>query len=291
MVNEQLCHKIGSGVRLFASLIVFLAFLSGCGRAAPTPMKKPGEARTRPADGMTMVYVPGGSFRMGTRWSWDARAHTVTLDSFWIDRTEVTNAHYARCVTAGVCSAPTTCTWGEPTYEDATKANHPVLCVTWQAARTYCAWAGGRLPTEAEWEYAARGPDSVLYPWGDAFDGTRLNSCDLNCPHEDQKAADYDDGHGQTAPAGSYPDGASWCGALDMAGNVWEWVADWHSRYPFARQKNPTGPERGSERLIRGGSWFDDNEYGFLRADNRHPFEPRAANDVIGFRCVTCAED
>jgi serine/threonine-protein kinase len=86
---------------------------------------------------------------------------------------------------------------------------------------------------------------------------------------------------------GAYPEGASWCGALDLAGNVWEWVADWHGPYPWTRQRNPAGPERGSERVIRGGSWFDDNAYGFLRADNRHPFEPRAANDVIGFRCVS----
>ena len=90
---------------------------------------------------------------------------------------------------------------------------------------------------------------------------------------------------------GAYPEGASWCGALDLAGNVWEWVADWHGPYPFARQTHPTGPERGSERLIRGGSWFDGNEDGFLRADNRHPFEPRAANDVIGFRCVSMATE
>jgi formylglycine-generating enzyme required for sulfatase activity len=117
----------------------------------------------------------------------------------------------------------------------------------------------------------------------------RLNSCDVQCPHEDHGVGAYDDGYAQTAPVGSYPEGGSWCGALDMAGNVWEWVADWHGAYPLTRQRNPRGPEEGSERLIRGGSWFENDEYGFLRADNRHPFEPRAENYLIGFRCVVPA--
>jgi formylglycine-generating enzyme required for sulfatase activity len=248
------------------------------GSDGPEPSAMQAETKTRAADGMTLVYVPEGEFRMGRRGSSDARAHTVALDSFWIDETEVTNAHYGRCVSAGACAPPTRCSWGEPTYEDPGKADHPVVCVSWRDAGAYCAWAGGRLPTEAS-----------IYPWGDAFDGTRLNSCDASCPHEDQKITDYDDGHGRTAPVGSYPSGRGWCGALDMAGNVWEWVGDWHGRYPSARQRNPTGPESGSERLIRGGSWYDYNEYGFLRADNRHPFDPRAATDMIGFRCVVPA--
>jgi formylglycine-generating enzyme required for sulfatase activity len=278
-------------VRLSAILGICATFLYGCGSAAPTISTAPaaynlGDTRIRPADEMLTVYVPPGAFKMGRPWNLTDRAHTVELDSFWIDQTEVTNAHYSRCVQAGACPAPTACSWGEPTYDDAAKENHPVICVTWQAASAYCAWAGGRLPTEAEWEYAARAPGAAVYPWGDEFDGTKLNSCDVNCPHEGQRVTDYDDGHAQTAPVGSYPEGASWCGALDMAGNVWEWVADWYGPYQSGRQTNPTGPEEGSERLIRGGSWFDYNEYGFLRADNRHPFEPRAAQDMIGFRCV-----
>jgi formylglycine-generating enzyme required for sulfatase activity len=238
-----------------------------------------------------MVYVPAGEFRMGQTWSLQDRVHTVELDSFWIDQTEVTNAHYRHCVEAGVCRAPTTCSWGEPTYGDVSKTDHPVICVTWQSASDYCRWAGGRLPTEAEWEYAARGPSASTYPWGDDFDGTRLNSCDVNCPHEDERSTDYDDGQALTAPVGSYPSGASWCGALDLVGNVWEWVADWHGPYPLMRQKNPTGPERGSERLIRGGSWYHNDEYGFLRAANRHPFDPRDYNHLIGFRCVVPARE
>jgi formylglycine-generating enzyme required for sulfatase activity len=281
---------------LVGILLTCLFILCACGDDGDADSAQPrqadalahslGETSTRPADSMEMAYVPGGEFKMGGPGNLADRKHTVELDSFWIDQTEVTNAHYRRCVDAGACRAPTMCSWGEPTYEDAAKADHPVLCVSWRDADVYCAWAGGRLPTEAEWEYAARGPDSALYPWGEEFDGTRLNSCDANCPHEGQRVADYDDGYARTAPVGTYPAGASWCGALDLAGNVWEWVADWHGSYPLVKQTNPTGPDSGTERLIRGGSWFDYNEYGFLRADNRHPFDPRAMNDTIGFRCV-----
>ncbi len=285
-------RHIGFGACLIASIGVLAAVLAGCRDAGPSsasPGYSLGDTIARPADQMTMRHVPGGAFRMGRKTSLHAHAHTVVLDSFWVDGSEVTNVHYSQCVAAGACAPPTSCSWGEPTYEDPAKADHPVVCVAWQAARAYCAWAGARLPTEAEWEYAARGPEALLYPWGDEFDGIRLNSCDTNCPHEDHRVTEYDDGFAQTAPAGSYPGGASWCGALDMAGNVWEWVADWYGRYPLARQHNPTGPERGTERLRRGGSWFDWNEYGFLRADNRHPFEPRAANYTTGFRCVMSA--
>ncbi|MGC9335394.1 MAG: formylglycine-generating enzyme family protein [Anaerolineae bacterium] len=292
MVRTIGCHLAGL-------LLACLLILCACGSAMDTEGAQPGQADaaaygpgdtlTRPADGMVMVYVPSGEFKMGGTGNLADRKHTVEVDSFWIDQTEVTNAHYRRCVEAGACRAPTACSWGEPTYGDVAKADHPVLCVAWHEARTYCEWAGGRLPTETEWEYAARGPDSAIYPWGDEFDGTRLNSCDASCPHEDHRVTDYDDGYARTAPVGSYPDGASWCGALDLAGNVWEWVADWHGAYPLTRQVNPTGPERGSERLIRGGSWFDWNEYGFLRADNRHPFEPRATHDILGFRCAVPA--
>jgi len=278
--------------RSILALMFVLVLVAGCGPAShSTPVAPSQDTRLRPADGMTMVWVPGGEFRMGRTWSLKDRVHTVELDAFWIDRTEVTNGHFRRCVEVGACRAPTTCNWGEPTYGDASKTDHPVICVTWQEANDYCRWAGARLPTEAEWEYAARGPSTTTYPWGDDFDGTRLNSCDVNCPHEDERSTDYDDGYALTAPVGSYPSGASWCGALDMVGNVWEWVADWYGPYPLTRQTNPAGPESGSERLIRGGAWYHNDEYGFLRADNRHPFEPRDYNYLIGFRCVVPARE
>jgi formylglycine-generating enzyme required for sulfatase activity len=272
--------------------LILLTLLAGCGDPEPTiaANHEPQITRARTADEMVMVYAPGGEFRMGRKGGLQNRAHTVELDSFWIERTEVTNDHFRRCVDAGACRAPTTCNWGEPTYDDPSKADHPVICVTWQVASDYCRWAGGQLPTEAQWEYAARGPQALIYPWGHALDGNPLNACDVNCPHEDQRMADCDDGYALTAPAGSYPDGSSWCGALDMAGNVWEWVVDWHTPYPLTQQTNPTGPETGTERLIRGGSWYESNDYGFLRADNRHPFEPRDYNHLIGFRCVMPAK-
>jgi serine/threonine-protein kinase len=145
----------------------------------------------------------------------------------------------------------------EPGYED-----HPVVEVSWYGAAAYCAWAGGRLPTEAEWAYAARGPASRAYPWGDAFDGTRANYCDANCTYE-WRDLDWDDGAAEWTAVGSYPEGASWCGALDMAGNVWEWVADWWSEgyYAHSATDNPQGPASGTLRIARGGSWFDEGRH------------------------------
>lgn len=284
-----------AGVLIFSAGLI-LTLVVGCATPQPmavAPSEGPslGDTRERPADGAAMAYVPGGEFRIGQKASLQDRVHTVELDSFWIDRTEVTNDQFRLCVDAGACRPPTRCAWGEPTYADPSKADHPVICVTWQAASDYCRWAGGRLPTEAQWEVAARGPQAPIYPWGDDLDGAPLNACDVNCPHEDQRVKEDDDGYGRTAPVGSYPGGASWCGALDMAGNVWEWVADWHAPYPLTRQTNPTGPESGTERVIRGGSWYENDDYGFLRADNRHPFNPRDYNHLIGFRCAMPAEE
>lgn len=242
----------------------------------------------RPSDGMQMVFVKGTSFGLSERGRSGAGSHQVTLDSFWIDQTEVTNEQFARCVADGRCRAPTTCSWGEPTYGDDAYTDHPVICVTRDMASTYCEWAGGRLPTEAEWDYAARGPERNAYPWGSDADHARLNSCDASCPHTDVRFAEYDDGYAQTSPVGSFPDGASWCGALDMAGNVWEWVSDWYEPYSRSDQVNPTGPETGSEGIIRGGSWYEDLEFGSV--DHRHPYEPRAYIHLIGFRCVVEAD-
>lgn len=250
-----------------------------------------GDIYTRQEDGMTMVFVPGGEFKMGRRWSFQDPVHTVVLDSFWIDKTEVTNAHFVHCVEAGVCPIPTSCSWGESTYQDAGKQDHPVVCISWQIANNYCQWVGARLPTEAEWEYTARGPDSLLFPWGQTLEAERINSCDRNCPHEDHQVIEYDDGYAQTSPVGIYLLGSSWCGAMDMIGNAWEWVADWYGPYPRTTQTNPTGPETGTERIIRGGSWFENNDYGFLRGDNRHPYEPKARDFLVGFRCAIPLEE
>jgi formylglycine-generating enzyme required for sulfatase activity len=136
-----------------------------------------------------------------------------------------------------------TCDYGSPFYEDESKADHPAACVSWDDAAACCGWAGGRLPTEAEWEKAARGSDGRTYAWGETIDCTRGNF--RGCP-------DFF----ATAPVGSFPAGISPYGALDMAGNVWEWMNDWMGweYYPYSPQENPAGPETGKMRTVRGGS-------------------------------------
>ncbi len=150
---------------------------------------------------MTMVFVAAGDFLMGNPLGFgsdeEAPQHKVTLDGFWIDRTEVTNAQYGAFVAATGYRTPTICDRGNPTYGDEGKLNHPVICVNWDDAKAYCEWAGERLPTEAEWEKAARGTDRRTYPWGMAFDGSRLNYCDINCDI-DQRDTKASDGYGQT---------------------------------------------------------------------------------------------
>ena len=264
-----------------------------------------GDTRIRPADGVTMVYVPGGTFQMGSTeaevdaalsscrqvysycnrsfYGLESPQHTVTLNGFWIDQTEVTNAQYRQCVETGVCQVTTTCDQGEPTFEDVSKTEHPVVCINWHEAQTYCEWAGARLPTEAEREYAARGPEGHVYPWGNTFDGGRLNYCDTNCekPWADTMV---DDGYTETAPVGNYPEGASWCGAQDMAGNVGEWVADWLGDYDSAPQANPTGPATGDTKVVRGNSWrFFQARF---RTAARDSIAPVKRYNQVGFRCA-----
>ena len=224
-----------------------------------------------------MLHIPAGSFPMGStqseiedaislckqhystcnRWYYEQEGpqHLVSLDAFWLDQTEVTNQQYRKCVEDGVCSEPNTCKKGKPTYADPGKTDHPVVCVSWDEAQTYCTWAGGRLPTEAEWEYAFRGEKGLIYPWGDTFDGTKLNYCDVHCAasHADER---YDDGYSQTSPALSYLESASWSGAVGMAGNVSEWVADWLGDYSAEALADPSGPASGSQKVVKGCSWF-----------------------------------
>jgi formylglycine-generating enzyme required for sulfatase activity len=172
-------------------------------------------------------------------------------------------------------------------------ADYPVIEVSWYGAAAYCAWVGGRLPTEAEWEYAARGPESRLYTWGNTFDGSRVNYCDASC-REEWRDITHDDGYARWSPVGNYADGASWCGALDMAGNVWEWVSDWYSRGYYGRSpanrkvfsvENPQGPDAGDMRVRRGGSWFDESWQ--MRATARRGEVPSSLRiHWVGFRCA-----
>jgi len=245
-----------------------------------------GDTWTRPADGMVMVYVPAGEFLMGSSDA-DGQAYdsekpqqTVYLDAFWIDRTEVTNAQYRKCVEAGACREPGC--WDEDNYN---APDQPVVCVSWDDAQTYAAWVGGQLLTEAEWEKAARGTDGRIYPWGDEFDGTRLNYCDRSC-EQTHKDTGADDGYALTAPVGSYPSGASPYGALDMAGNVWEWVADWYDGRYYDRSpaRNPQGPASGDFRVLRGGAFYAADEY--VRCACRYRNDPLDRYRDVGFRVV-----
>jgi formylglycine-generating enzyme required for sulfatase activity len=224
---------------------------------------------------MEMVFVPGGTFMMGSDPDADPNAsddelpqHEVTLDSFWIDRTEVTNAMYAQCVTDGDCE--------ESAFADDADyngASYPVIGVSWFDAENYCQWAGGRLPTEAEWEYAARGNDGRLYPWGN-----QVPTCEL---------AQFNACSGNTVEVGSFsPAGDSWVEAADMAGNVWEWVADWYDSdyYENAPANNPTGPESSDRKVLRGGGWRYYSQ--ILRVAYRGYYTPGSRLDSVGYRCV-----
>ena len=251
--------------------------LTATSTAEPTP-EGLGRTWTRPADGMVMVYVPAGEFEMGSN---DGRrdeqpVHTVALGGFWIDRTEVTNGQYERCVKAGACEPPveSDSRTRDTYYGDGDYADYPVVKVGWPHARTYCEWTGARLPTEAEWEYAAQGSDGRKYPWGnDEPDCEKANYWDP----EENCAVD-------TTAVGSYPAGASWCGAHDLAGNVWEWVADRFGEYPSEQQVNPTGADVGWYRGMRGGSWFNGADS--MRCANRDKDPARSWFYAVGFRCA-----
>lgn len=248
----------------------------------------------RPVDNMVMVYVPAGTFMMGSgvddpdAYEIEQPQHEVRLDAFWLDRTEVSNAQYAMCIKEDACDASTIVN-GDFENED----KYPAVNVSWQDASNYCNWIGGRLPTEAEWEYAARGSNSLIYPWGNDFDGTKLNYCDSDCPL-DWRDTGQADGFATTAPVASYsPAGDSWVGAADMAGNVWEWVADWYGSHYYqtitAPVENPIGPESSKWKVLRGGSWRSNQRY--MRAANRINGLPDARANDVGFRCVMAVND
>ena len=220
----------------------------------PTPTLGIGSTAISDSDGAVLMYVPEGDFeRRHVLGPSSGPVHTVYLDAYWIDRTGVTNGMYAECVEAGACEPPkdSSSFSRDSYYGNAAYENYPVIYVNWHNAESYCSWAGRRLPTEAEWEKAARGTDGRTYPRGEGIDCTLANYRG--------KDGGSDFCIGDTSEVGSYPDGASPYGALDMAGNVWEWVADWYDEdyYSISSRSNPTGPSSGGNigrRALRGGS-------------------------------------
>jgi eukaryotic-like serine/threonine-protein kinase len=257
----------------------------------PIPWAGAGLPWVRPKDGMVMVHVPEGEFIMGVdaeaaiaichqtlsycdpAWfEGTGPAHTVTLGAYFIDQTEVTNDQYARCVKAGACLPPVHSAKLAPVeyYYDGRHGNYPVVYVTWYYAEAYCAWAEARLPTEAEWEKAARGTDGRLFPWGDSQ------------PEASQVC--FDSRHNLEG-VGSCPAGASPYGALNMVVNVSEWVADWYAPDTYSQPpvENPAGPASGTGRVLRGDF---GHEFYELFSTGRYGVDPNETTLYIGFRCA-----
>ncbi len=256
----------------------------------PTPTPQPLITQTD----SRMIFIPGGTFEIGDDASEEndeKPARLVTLDSFYIDETEVTNGAYAQCVDAEACQRPDRAgaTYYQSYYGDPEFDDYPVINVSWYDAEAFCAWRGARLPSEAEWEFAAAfEPVERIerrFPWGDTFNGNILNFCDVNCQRDD-RGFDWDDGFRDTAPVGSYPDGRSPLGVYDLLGNVTEWVGDWYDfrAYRDIADTNPRGPVDGEFKAMRGGSWFTPpDDLGTFVRDN---LDPTASQATLGFRCA-----
>ncbi|MDO8587174.1 MAG: formylglycine-generating enzyme family protein [Armatimonadota bacterium] len=257
--------------RILVCIAVLVALSSGTFAAKAAASKS--ATKINPKDGSVMITIPAGKFIMGSNHEPDEKpVHTVYLDTYQIGKCEVTIAQYRKFCKATGYEMPDAPSWGW-------KHGHPIVNVTWNDAAAYCKWAGGRLPTEAEWEKAAAGTDGRTYPWGDAWDNNKCANVYLNLT--------------STQPVGSYPAGASAYGCMDMAGNVWEWCADVYAKdyYKASPSRNPRGPSRGGYRVMRGGSWDSDSggvigvNCGGRCADRSYLDNPGAySGGVVGFR-------
>jgi len=218
-------------------------------------------------DGSTLIEIPSGEFTMGADdgESVEKPVRQVTLTKYYISQYEVTVGQFKRFCEARGRPMPAQPSWSQGD-------NYPVVSVSWEEGLAYCDWAGLRLPTEAEWERAARGTEGHRYPWGNEWDASKCNS----------KAKG--DGFDQATPVGNFPQGVSPCGASDMAGNVSEGCRDWffENYYKVSMPFNPKGPLMGKERVVRGGGW--DSLAKACRATNRDKIRPEAKSENLGFR-------
>lgn len=269
VVKNERWHRVG----IVGVILIFLLLASFGGyyfiKNLPPSI---GSTQISDIDGMAMVFVPAGEFTMGSDAGGtdEQPGHTVYIDAFWIDRTEVTNAMYAKCEADGECEPPLSSNsyirasyYGNPTYD-----NFPVIYINWNQANAYCKWAGRELPTEAQWEKAARWIDGRTYPWGEEI------GCDF---------ASYGRCVGDTTEVGLYPDGMSIYGALDMTGNVWEWVSSLYQPYPYDANDGRENLITSGPRVLRGGAWYSSADS--ARSANRDKHNPTDTDNLIGFRC------
>jgi formylglycine-generating enzyme required for sulfatase activity/tRNA A-37 threonylcarbamoyl transferase component Bud32 len=308
-----------AGAGLVAGALIALRLFAGTA-STPPAVSASASASAAAAPAMAasscpagMLPVPGGKMFMGARdLTPDTKPpHEVAVSPYCMDRTEVTTASYLACVEKGDCERPPDrVSWPKITEAQVKRysplcnagikdhGDHPINCVAWSMADNFCRKRGARLPTEAEWEYAARGAGQRKYPWGDEPPAARyLNGCGRECAKWAEQGGeklpgtmfDEDDGFVATAPVGRFPAGASAFGLLDLAGNVWEWTADWYGPYAADPVTDPRGPASGAQRVARGGD-FTGYQPDWARPAYRWKTDPEAFNHAIGFRCARDAK-